>query len=50
MLELFEIARLKNTSLKKVILRDKIITLAMKGILIPFITGYIMIIIKNMIG
>lgn len=50
MIELIQIARLKNTSLKKVILRDKIITLAMKGILIPFLTGYIILIIENMIG
>lgn len=50
MIELFEIIRLKNTSLKKVILRDKIISLIMKGICVPFLTVYTILIIKNMIG
>lgn len=50
MIELFEIINLKNTALKKVILRDKIISLTLKGIKIPFLTGYAILIIKNMIG
>lgn len=50
MIELIQIARLKNTSLKKVILRDKIISLIMKGICVPFLTGYAILILKNMIG
>ena len=50
MIELFEIINLKNTTLKKVILRDKVICLGLKGILIPFLTSYTILIIKNMMG
>ena len=50
MIELFEIINLKNTALKKVILRDKFICLTMKGILIPFLTSYLLIILKTIIG
>ena len=49
MIELFEIINLKNTALKKIILRDKIICLIMKGILIPFLIAYLTIILKNII-
>lgn len=50
MIELFQIINMRNTLLKKSLLRDKFICLTMKGILIPFLTGYIILIIENMIG
>ena len=50
MIELVEIARLKKTSLKKVMLREKIMSLTLKGILIPFLTSYLLMIIKTIIG
>lgn len=50
MIELFQIINMRNTLLKKSLLRDKFICLTMKGIRIPFLTSYILIILKTIIG
>lgn len=50
MIELFQIINMRNTLLKKSLLRDKFICLTMKGILIPFLTSYLLMIIKTIIG
>lgn len=49
MIELFQIINMRNTLLKKSLLRDKFICLTMKGILIPFLIAYLTIILKNII-